>query len=57
MVDELSNPLRHLNPTEQDCVCRYVMLFCEHLHDNLQEVHLFGSAARGDIYYGSHLTP
>ena len=50
MADERPNPLRHLNPTEQDCLRRYVVLLCEQLSDNLLEVHVFGSAARGDMW-------
>lgn len=50
MMDEQSNPLRHLNATKQDCVQRYVELLCEQLGDNLVTVYLFGSAARGDMW-------
>jgi predicted nucleotidyltransferase len=50
MTDEQANPLRHLNATEQDCVRRYVALLRERLGDNLVEVRLFGSAARGDMW-------
>jgi predicted nucleotidyltransferase len=50
MSDEQTNPLKHLNATEQDCVRRYVSFLCEQLGDNLVEVHLFGSAARGDMW-------
>jgi predicted nucleotidyltransferase len=50
MTNDQPNPLKHLNATEQDCVRRYVAFLCEQLGDNLREVRLFGSAARGDMW-------
>lgn len=43
-------PLEHLEEIEQDCVRRFVSLLADRLAENLVEVRLFGSAARGDMW-------
>jgi hypothetical protein len=50
MTADETNPLRHLNATEQDCVRRYGDGLRAQLGDNLGAVYLFGSAARGDMW-------
>jgi len=45
------DPLRHLTEGERDCVRRYVALLRERLGPELVRVVLFGSAARGDMWY------
>lgn len=44
------DPLEHLSESECVCVTRYVSLLEELLGNNLIEVRLFGSAARGDMW-------
>ena len=39
-----------MTPEERDCLERYVALLGERLGDELEEVILFGSAARGDMW-------
>jgi predicted nucleotidyltransferase len=39
-----------LTTLERDCVDRYVATLCDELGDKLEEVWLFGSAARGDMW-------
>ncbi len=50
MMDGQDHPLQYLTATEQDCVRRYVSLLTANLGNNLLEVRLFGSAARGDMW-------
>ena len=42
--------LVHLNETERDCVLRYVSILAERLGENLVQIWLFGSTARGDMW-------
>ncbi len=42
--------LIHLSETERDCTLRYVSLLAERLRENLVQIWLFGSAARGDMW-------
>ena len=42
--------LVHLSETERDCTLRYVSLLAERLGENLVQIWLFGSAARGDMW-------
>jgi hypothetical protein len=50
MTHDQTNPLRHLNVTEQDCVRQYIDLVDEHLGDTLVAVYLCVSAARGEMW-------
>ena len=45
-----SAALRHLDRAQQECVSQYVALLAERLGEELLEVWLFGSAARGDMW-------
>lgn len=47
---EAANPLDGLSKEEQSCVRRYIDTLAEHLAEDLREVWLFGSAARGDMW-------
>jgi predicted nucleotidyltransferase len=49
-VVDVRRALVHLNETERDCVLRYVSLLAERLGENLLQIWLFGSAARGDMW-------
>ena len=42
--------LAHLNETERACVLRYGSLLAKRLGENLVQIWLFGSAARGDMW-------
>jgi len=42
--------LAHLSETERDGVLRYVSLLAERLGENLVQIWLYGSAARGDMW-------
>lgn len=42
--------LAYLSETERDCVLRYVSLLAERLGENLVQIWLYGSAARGDMW-------
>lgn len=46
----MANPLDGLSVEEQCCVGRYIDTLAEHLGEDLREVWLFGSAARGDMW-------
>jgi hypothetical protein len=46
----MTDPLRHLNPTERSCLLRYVSHLRASLGAELIEVWLFGSFARGDTW-------
>lgn len=50
MLAAADQALIHLNETERQCVLRYISLLREQLAENLLEVWLFGSAARGDMW-------
>lgn len=41
-----------LSPTEQSCVRRYLDTLADRLGADMEEVWLFGSAARGDMWSG-----
>ena len=45
-----TDPLQHLSAAERDCVRRFLSLLVARLGDDLAEVRLFGSAARGDMW-------
>jgi predicted nucleotidyltransferase len=42
--------MAELTATERDCLDRYCRLLAERLGDRLVAIHLFGSAARGDMW-------
>ncbi len=42
--------LKHLTETERDCVVEYLSLLKDRLAGDLEQVWLFGSAARGDMW-------
>jgi hypothetical protein len=42
--------LEHLSDVERDCVTRYVSILVSRLGEDLGQVWLFGSAARGDMW-------
>jgi predicted nucleotidyltransferase len=44
-----ASALIHLNPSERGCVRHFISTVAEQLDDNLVEIWLFGSAARGDM--------
>lgn len=46
----LNQALWHLNDKERDCLQRYLSILSEKMADNLQQVWLYGSAARGDMW-------
>jgi len=50
MERDTRNALVHLNETERDCVLQYLSLLIDQMAETLQEVWLFGSAARGDMW-------
>lgn len=43
-------PLRHLDATERECALAYVRRLAGRLGDNLLQIWLYGSAARGDLW-------
>jgi predicted nucleotidyltransferase len=43
-------PLQHLSAAEQQCARAYVRQLAERLGDNLLQIWLYGSAARGDMW-------
>ncbi len=47
---ESPGPLSHLGATERECALAYVHQLAERLGDNLFQIWLFGSAARGDMW-------
>jgi len=47
---DLKSSLVHLASVERDCLLRYLSLLAERLGENLVEVWLCGSAARGDMW-------
>ncbi len=47
---ESAAPLSHLNATERECALTYVRQLTDRLGDNLLQVWLYGSAARGDMW-------
>ncbi len=50
--DDAGGMLQHLNAAERSAVQRFVALLIERLGNNVVEVQLFGSAARGDMWSG-----
>lgn len=49
----MSDPLRHLEPVAAETVRRYLRVLEEILGEDLVEVRLFGSAARGELWPSS----
>lgn len=49
----MNEPLRHLSDEEGDAVRRYLGMLHDLLAEELVEVRLFGSAARGDLWPAS----
>lgn len=50
MVNSEPDPLEHLSEPERRCVRSYIATLADRLGDDLVEVWLFGSAARGDMW-------
>lgn len=50
MASADSGPLEHLNEAERRCLRSYIATLADRLGDNLIEVWLFGSVARGDVW-------
>ena len=51
MSGDIREVLKYLNESEQNCVLRYLTLLSDTLEDNLHEVWLYGSCARGDMWW------
>ncbi len=47
---QAKQPLQHLSAAEQQCARAYVRQLVERLGDNLLQIWLYGSAARGDMW-------
>ena len=48
--ENIQETLRHLSEAERKCVLHYLKILSDTLKDNLCEVWLYGSCARGDIW-------
>lgn len=51
MSGDILEALKYLTETERKCVLRYLTLLSDALEDNLCEVWLYGSYARGDMWW------